>query len=622
MAPSKIEITSKEVGLKRSADRPKAPAPANSRLPWSPVEKVFVLLASALLLGLSIGSIRMESVTTNELLYVPAGLSYLQRLDARMDIEHPPLFKIIAALPVLLLHGKVDYNDPIWIAGHTWTPTEYAFGRKFFESWNTNQRTLLFAARLPMVALTLLLGLSLYGMARQLAGPWGAALTLTLFVTSPFFLANGPLVMNDVLIALLSLETMWYFASLWQEPTKRNTLLFAASLAGALLAKFSGVFLFPAIFLCWVWFRFSRQRLPEDKASTLTPPQGFRRERLAVGGMIFAGVVVFLSYLGIFYRSDPLAILQDVAKEIQDSGGRVVLMYRSISIMTKHPALERILLPLWLYVGGLAHVVGHGSRPMYFLGRWHPHGVWYYFPVISFFKLAPGMVVLFFLLAALATANLLRQWGKGSSTVPDSKRLHLRAVLVTLVVFALIAMASNLNVGVRHFSVPITLAVLLCSLIIPLTRSVWGSKAQSVAFGGVGALAFSCVVTAILTYPHYLAYYNVFRLHTPKQEISINSNLSLGQSMEELAAFFQKHQVSAPYVDKRTSEVDAGVYIPAAHAWDCEKPDPPTPEWVAVTTVVMLHQPPNCEYLLRYPSWNIGDGAILVFHLTNSTTVP
>jgi dolichyl-phosphate-mannose--protein O-mannosyl transferase len=233
-----------------------------------------------------------------------------------MNIEHPPLFKVIAALPDLFLHGRVDYNDPTWTNGPSGTPNEYAFGRKFFESWNPNQRTLLFAARLPMVALALLLGLSLYGMARQFAGPWGGVLTLTLFVTSPFFIANGPLVMNDILIALFSLWTMWCFASLWQEPTRRNALLFAASLAGALLAKFSGVFLFPAIFLCWVWFRFSRQRLPVDEAPAAAPPEGFRRERLAIGAMILAGVVVFLFYLWIFHRSDPLAILKDQTNEI------------------------------------------------------------------------------------------------------------------------------------------------------------------------------------------------------------------------------------------------------------------------------------------------------------------
>jgi Dolichyl-phosphate-mannose-protein mannosyltransferase len=613
MALRVVRLDSNGVGLDHLAE---PAAPASRRFPWSPVERVFVVVALTLFASLAIGSIRNESVTTNEVAHLPAGLSYLQRFDARMNIEHPPLFKIIAALPVFLLRGYINYQDPTWTIANGQT-TEYLFGAKFF-TWNTNHRTLLFAARLPMVVIALLLGLSLYAMARQLAGPWGAALTLTLFATSPFFLANGPLVMNDLLVALFSLWTMWCFASLWQEPNRRNILLFAASLAGGLLAKFSGVFLFPAILLCWVWFRFSRQPV---SATDLAPaaPEGFSRERRVIAGMILAGVVVFLFYLGIFHRSAPLAILKDEGRDIQWDGGRVVLLWRSISIMTKHPALQRILLPLWLYVGGLAFVIGYGNRPMYFLGRWHPHGVWYYFPVISFFKLAPGMVLLFVLLAVLATANFLRQRGKGLSIVPNSKQLHLRALLVTLGVFALIAMASNLNVGVRHFSVPITVAVVLCALLIPLTKGVSTAKARPILFAAIVAMAASSMLTAFLTYPHYLAYYNVFRLHTPKQEIAINSNTSLGQSMEELAAFFAEHHVSSPYVDKRVTAVDPGVYIPGASPWDCEKPDPATPEWVGVSVVVMIHEPPNCDYLLRYPSWNIGDGALMVFHLVNPT---
>jgi hypothetical protein len=232
------------------------------------------------------------------------------------------------------------------------------------------------------------------------------------------------------------------------------------------------------------------------------------------------------------------------------------------------------------------------------------------------------MVLLFFLLAALATANFLRNKRAGISVVSASNRFHLHAILAALVVFALIPMASNLNVGVRHFSVPITLSVLLCALIVPLTSSVFGSKARPFAFGVIIALAFSSVVTAAITYPHYLSYYNIFRLNVPKQEIAINSNLSLGQSMEELAEFFNERHVAAPYVDTRTSELDPAVYIPGARAWQCDKPNPVAPEWVAVTTIAMLHQPPNCEYLLRYPSWNIGDGAIVVFHLTDSKSAP
>jgi len=187
-------------------------------------------------------------------------------------------------------------------------------------------------------------------------------------------------------------------------------------------------------------------------------------------------------------------------------------------------------------------------------------------------------------------------------------------MVVALLVFAVIAMASNLNIGVRHFSVPITLAVLLCSLLIPLSRSVFGSKAQPVAFAATAALAFSCVITALLSYPHYISYYNAFRLNLPKQEIAVNSNLSWGQSMKELDAFFKEHHVSAPYVDTRMTFVDPAVYVSGARAWECDKPDPVAPEWVAVSVDRVLRQQPICGQLLRYPSWMIGDGTIIVFH--------
>lgn len=611
----------KEDRLERFVERLVAPAPASSRLPWSRIEKAFVLVASVLFVVLCIGSIRMESITANETAHIPAGVSYLQRFDARMNIEHPPLIKIIAAMPLLFLHPKADYSDSTWTA-RPGREAEYLFARRFFESWNANPGTLAFVARLPMVALAVLLGLSLYEMARRLAGPWGAALTLTLFVTSPFFIAYGSLVLTDIPVALFSLWTMWYFASLWQEPTTRNALLFAASLAGALLTKFSAVFLLPTLLLCWAWFRFRRQRRPIFGASAPAAQGGLRRERLAIGAMVLAGLVVYLFYMGIFHRSAPLSILQDEVAGIDGFGGHVVLMYRSISIMTKHPVLERILLPLWLYVGGLGFVVGYGSRPVYFLGHWHPHGVWFYFPVMSFFKLAPGMVLLFLLLAGLATANFLRKRGERLSVVPNSYQLHLHAMLATLVVYALIDMASKLNIGVRHFSVPIALAVLLCGLVIPLTRSVLGSKPRPFAFATIVALAFSCVVTALLTYPHYLSYYNAFRLNMPKQEIAITSNLTWGQSMKELNAFFMEHRVSAPYVDTPMSFLDPTVYIPGARAWQCDKPDPVAPEWVAVQVDRLVRQPPHCEQLLRYPSWTISDGAVMVFHITDSKPYP
>jgi Dolichyl-phosphate-mannose-protein mannosyltransferase len=385
-------------------------------LPWSRSEKVFVPLALGLFLALSIASIQMESVTNNEVLFIPAGLSYLQRHDGRMDFEEPPLVKVIIALPALLAHPKLDYSDPTWTDKPGAVQSEYYFGQRFFESWNARPERVTFLTRLAAIFLTLLLGFSLYWMARRLAGPWGAALVLTLFATSPFFISYGSLVHTDVPIALFSLWTMWSFASLWQEPTKRNALLLAGSLAGALLTKFSGVFLLPAMFLAWAWFRYLERRSRNRDKGASTSPAGFRRERLALGSTILAGIVVYIFYLGVFYRSDPRTILNYEGISLASAGfqSRAIDIYlRQIAV---HPALDKLLLPPALYEGGLIYVLGHEKRPLYFLGHWHPQGVWFYFPVISFFKLAPGMILVFVLLAVFITLNLL---GKRVPLVPN-----------------------------------------------------------------------------------------------------------------------------------------------------------------------------------------------------------
>ena len=55
----------------------------------------------------------------------------------------------------------------------------------------------------------------------------------------------------------------------------------------------------------------------------------------------------------------------------------IYLLPRLIRIMSNHPALQRPLLPMWLYVGSLVFVKGYESRAFYFLGHLYPHGVWF-----------------------------------------------------------------------------------------------------------------------------------------------------------------------------------------------------------------------------------------------------
>jgi hypothetical protein len=65
----------------------------------------------ALLAG---GAARHESVTFDEIAPIGAGVSYLQKLDMRMNEEHPPLAKVVAALPLMLRGTHADYSHVSW----------------------------------------------------------------------------------------------------------------------------------------------------------------------------------------------------------------------------------------------------------------------------------------------------------------------------------------------------------------------------------------------------------------------------------------------------------------------------------------------------------------------------
>ena len=78
--------------------------------------KVFaaVTLLLAMMALLAGGAARRESVTVDEVAHIGAGVSYLQKLDLRMNVEHPPLAKVLAVLPLVLRGVHADYSNPSW----------------------------------------------------------------------------------------------------------------------------------------------------------------------------------------------------------------------------------------------------------------------------------------------------------------------------------------------------------------------------------------------------------------------------------------------------------------------------------------------------------------------------
>ena len=73
---------------------------------WSPVVALLVVLFLQVVLGA-----RQLSATFDETAHLPAGYTYLETGDLRLNPQHPPLVKLIAAVPLLVAAPAVDLGE-------------------------------------------------------------------------------------------------------------------------------------------------------------------------------------------------------------------------------------------------------------------------------------------------------------------------------------------------------------------------------------------------------------------------------------------------------------------------------------------------------------------------------
>ncbi len=603
------------------------------KMQWPRWEYALVSLLLSLMAALSIASTRQQSPTYDEVVHIPSGLSYLQKQDARLNLEHPPLLKIVAALPLLFSDVRANYGDRSW-CGAGGLECQWSFGERFFSEWNQKQGPahIVFLARMPMILLMLCFGLAVYVMARTLAGTAGALLSLAVFSTSPFYLGYGPLVITDMGLALFCLLTAWLTANLWLKPNFTSIIKLALAAAAALLSKFSAVLIVPSIALFWIWMWLSTPQDRRETSSTegeQSPPS----LRKASAYLLMAGLLSLAVTWGFYW----LTTFHSATREILNARNAYVAAFRpperilasTTYFLAKHPGWEKPLRPLWLYLGGIGYLNAGLTRPVYLLGKLHGHGVWYYFPVVAFFKLAPGEVLLLLFLAILAAIQFWlehRRHEEGRAEQPSSlpqlsyaNRVRVRALISFLLVFTAAAMRSRLNIGVRHISVPLSIMAVLLALLVPQVRAIASAGKRKLAFGAVMVLVFSCFITTFAAFPHYISYYNDFRFVAPKQEITTDSNLDWGQTLPAVASFAAQHQIANIYVDGRMTPLLPNTYVPQAKPWKCDNPVPEAPQWAAVSANFLLKQEPTCAGLMKYQHWNLPGDAMVVFRITDQS---
>jgi len=566
----------------------------------------FSIAAAALLILMAVlmgGSVRRESVTFDEVPHIGAGISYLQKLDLRMNQEHPPLAKALAGVPLAIRGTHGDYSSPLWTLSREFIVAagcEHIWGDWVVERWN-HEATILAWARAPMLLLTLALGWVIFACARRLGGGWGGLLCLTAYVSAPVFLAFGPLVLTDLAVTLFSLTTLWTFAGVWRDPSRKNIFLFGLSFAGALLSKFSSGLLFFA----FLAFALSTRWRPVP-GRPLTKPEARTWRRLrwrATGrGILVAAAVVYVVYFILSVHQPTDALYR--------------LGHGPLSL-----ALRRLLMPPMLYVRGIFFVVFTSSRTTFILGHAYKHGMWFYFPLLFLLKSQPGFLGL--LILALALAIYLRRHrthalsqAAPASVIPQEYGLHWRVLWTALVIFAAACIAARLNIGYRHFSIPVVLLILSLA---PLPRMIerlreFAPAASRIAAATAALLALGCLSTAVRAYPFYIPYVNVFSFGHPVYALVDRSNVDWNQALPEVERFAEQHGLQTIDVDSY-SFYDPADTIPRAKLWNCQTPAASDAgQWVTVSANFILDAH-NCSWLMQYPHEALGGGSMYAVHL-------
>jgi len=530
-----------------------------------------------------------ESATMDEVAHIGAGLSYLQRLDLRLNAEHPPLPKVLAAVPLVIRGAHADYQSAAWQLAADFFPaygTQWIFGDAVLGRWNDWKATLMWS-RFPMLLLTLLLGWFLFHYGSRLGGPLGGLLCLTVYITTPAFLTFGPLVITDLPVTLFSLIALWHLGEIWAVPSPKNAWLFGAALGASLVSKFTGLLIIPVIIVLFVQTRFwptAAQPLKKDENRAWRRA----RRRCILQGIVWAALFVYVVYFILSWNQP-----DDALNRI--GGGQWAWLIR------------RPLMPLWLYCRGLFLMLVMGSRQTFLLGHAYAHGVPYYFPVVFALKSTLGFLLLLLLDATVGI--ICRKLDAGG--IPDAVRPHWRVLMTGFFVFLAVCLLSRLDISVRHFMVPIALLTLMLA---PLPRMISALPQQRILHAVTGAAAVSCFVPILFAYPYFFPFVNSLAFGHPTYYVLNDSNVTWNEGLPEVERFVRQQRLTEIQLDW-SSLSDPALVVPEAQIWDCQAPtDRDAGRWVAVTAVSILENH-NCGYLQQYPHQQLAGGAFYVFKL-------
>ena len=458
----------------------------------------FIIIAIAVVL--SIASSWNDSIIVDEVPHIGAGYSYLVKQDMRLNPEHPPLAKDLAAIPLLFLNlNQGAFNTAFW---QTDVNGQWDFGRYLiFESGN-NADLIKHLARLPMLLFFVLSAVLIFKWARRLYGNAGAFIALTLFSFSSTVIAHSRFVTTDMAALFGVLLATYYFVRYLKAPSGKRLFIAGLTFGIALLLKFSTFLLVPFFFVLAIIYGFvsNRQKILTAWRLTLGTVLIF-----LVGFMI----IVWPVYYFHTYNYPPERQYRDTQQLLATYGNRNFA--EPIIWASDKPVLRAAA----QYGLGLLMVSQRsvGGNTTYFLGEVSRFGWHKYFPIVYFIK-EPlawwGLVLVSLLFLGWQTKKPSKEFFTHAGNFIKNHTDEL-VMLLWLLVYWGVSINSTLNIGVRHLLPTYPFAILLVSgqiaKMVQKAKENFNFKSKALIFTVFFLLSWY-VVENIKVYPLYLTYFN------------------------------------------------------------------------------------------------------------------
>ncbi len=209
---------------------------------------IIVVILLALLALQSFMSMKQKSATSDETPHLSAGYSYLKTGSFKLNPEHPPLVKLLSAVPLMFLNLNFPDNHSSWKKAEEWQ-----FGEQFLYNNKLSAERIVFLGRIPVVILSIILGFIVFRWAKELYGIKSGLFALFLYVFSPNILAHSRFVTMDLGISLFTMLSLYAFYRFLSYPKTRNLIVAGILLGLALSTKFSAINILPMyVILCLI----------------------------------------------------------------------------------------------------------------------------------------------------------------------------------------------------------------------------------------------------------------------------------------------------------------------------------------------------------------------------------